>query len=211
MEPTILLSFRRKGCWGFFRLKNPTASARCEPANLGTKGQHATPSQPILETGYSICKTFFSYSWFQTFPLFWMLYAFFWAIHRRLNFICRRFETLCFRRSVPKRRYIKFRRRGNTQKKSTQQSFYVNLFCTFYKRNHRKSLGRWKGGLFEMSKHNKCLDWLYRTSSDICSVLTVLLRYWNFTCWAWIFCIESMILNEHELEKCKRTSEKNNS
>jgi hypothetical protein len=27
----------------FFALKNPTASARSEPANLGTKGQHATP------------------------------------------------------------------------------------------------------------------------------------------------------------------------
>jgi hypothetical protein len=27
----------------FFALKNPTASAGYEPANLGTKGQHATP------------------------------------------------------------------------------------------------------------------------------------------------------------------------
>jgi hypothetical protein len=26
----------------FFRPKNPTASAGCKPANLGTKGQHAT-------------------------------------------------------------------------------------------------------------------------------------------------------------------------
>jgi hypothetical protein len=32
----------------FFRPKNPTASAGCEPANLGTKGQHATsrPQKP---------------------------------------------------------------------------------------------------------------------------------------------------------------------
>ena len=30
----------------FFRLKNPTASAGFEPANLGTKGQHATPRPP---------------------------------------------------------------------------------------------------------------------------------------------------------------------
>ena len=30
----------------FFRPKNPTASARFEPANLGTKGQHATPRLP---------------------------------------------------------------------------------------------------------------------------------------------------------------------
>ena len=33
-------------CWGFFALKNPTASAGFEPANLGTKGQHATPRPP---------------------------------------------------------------------------------------------------------------------------------------------------------------------
>ena len=43
MEPTALLSLRRKSCWGFFRPKIPTASDRFEPANLGTKGQHATP------------------------------------------------------------------------------------------------------------------------------------------------------------------------
>ena len=41
MGPTALLPLRRKACWGFFRTKNPTASAGCEPANLGTKGQHA--------------------------------------------------------------------------------------------------------------------------------------------------------------------------
>jgi hypothetical protein len=29
-----------------FRPKNPTASAGCEPANLGTKGQHATSRTP---------------------------------------------------------------------------------------------------------------------------------------------------------------------
>ena len=34
-------------------------------------------------------------SWFQTFAVFWKLYAFFWVIPRRLNFICRRFGTLC--------------------------------------------------------------------------------------------------------------------
>jgi hypothetical protein len=32
--------------WIFFALKNPTASAGFEPANLGTKGQHATPRPP---------------------------------------------------------------------------------------------------------------------------------------------------------------------
>jgi len=35
------------------------------------------------------------YSWFQTFAVFCMLYAFFWVIIWRLNFICRRFGTLC--------------------------------------------------------------------------------------------------------------------
>ena len=63
-----------------------------------------------------------------------VLYAFFWVIPRRLNFICRRFGTLSLlnlhwrigislwrwnRQSVPKRRYIKFRRLGITQKKHT--------------------------------------------------------------------------------------------
>jgi len=34
-------------------------------------------------------------SWFQTFALFWMLYACFWVIPQRLNVICLRFKTLC--------------------------------------------------------------------------------------------------------------------
>jgi len=46
MGPTALLPLRRKACWGFFRPKNPTASAGCEPANLGTKSQHATSRPP---------------------------------------------------------------------------------------------------------------------------------------------------------------------
>jgi hypothetical protein len=32
----------------FFALKNPTASAGFEPANLGTKGQHATSRPPKM-------------------------------------------------------------------------------------------------------------------------------------------------------------------
>ena len=39
LRPTALFPLRRKVCWGFFLPKNPTASARFEPANLGTKGQ----------------------------------------------------------------------------------------------------------------------------------------------------------------------------
>ena len=46
MGLTALLPLRRKACWGFFRPKNPTASAGFEPADLGTKGQHATPRPP---------------------------------------------------------------------------------------------------------------------------------------------------------------------
>ena len=50
MGPLALLPLRRKACWGFFRPKNPTASAGFEPANLGTKGQHATPRPPKPST-----------------------------------------------------------------------------------------------------------------------------------------------------------------
>jgi hypothetical protein len=39
--------------------------------------------------------TFKSYSWFQTFAVFCMLYVSFRVIPRRLNFIYRRFGTLC--------------------------------------------------------------------------------------------------------------------
>jgi hypothetical protein len=46
MGPPALLPLWRKVCWGFFTLKNPTASARFEPANSGTKGQHAAPRPP---------------------------------------------------------------------------------------------------------------------------------------------------------------------
>jgi hypothetical protein len=46
MDPTALLPLLRKACWGISRPKNPTASAGCEPANLGTKGQHVT-SRPL--------------------------------------------------------------------------------------------------------------------------------------------------------------------
>ena len=43
----------------------------------------------------TFCKQAWCYSWFQTFAVFWMLYAFFWVIPRRMNFIRRRFGTLC--------------------------------------------------------------------------------------------------------------------
>ena len=78
-----------------------------------------------------------------------LLYAFFWVIPRRLNFICRRFGTHCLfhlhmqvgacstrtylpmkmEQSVPKRRHIKFRRQGITQKKAYNKNitFHINL------------------------------------------------------------------------------------
>jgi hypothetical protein len=46
MGQTALLPLRRKACWWFFRPKNPTVSTGFEPANLGTKGQHATSRPP---------------------------------------------------------------------------------------------------------------------------------------------------------------------
>jgi hypothetical protein len=36
-----------------------------------------------------------TYSWFQTFAVFWILYSFFWVIPWHLNFMCRCFRTLC--------------------------------------------------------------------------------------------------------------------
>ena len=50
----------------FFAFKKPTASAGFEPANLGTKGQHATPRPPkalnsiyeliiLLKVTYPLC------------------------------------------------------------------------------------------------------------------------------------------------------------
>ena len=46
--PTALFLLRKKACRGFFRPQNPNASAGFELANLGTKGQHATPIPPKL-------------------------------------------------------------------------------------------------------------------------------------------------------------------
>jgi hypothetical protein len=59
MGPTALLPLRRKACRGFFRPKNPTTSAGCDPANLGTKGQHATskPPKPLWCSTY--CSFFY--------------------------------------------------------------------------------------------------------------------------------------------------------
>jgi len=78
-----------------------------------------------------------------------MLYSFFWVIPRRLNFIFRRFGTLCLfhlhrqvgilhtylpkkmEQSVPKRRHIKFRRRRITQKKEYNKYFYISVVLIY--------------------------------------------------------------------------------
>jgi hypothetical protein len=45
----------KEACWGFFRPKNPTASAGFEPANLVTRGHHAKtrPPKPLWAPAYS--------------------------------------------------------------------------------------------------------------------------------------------------------------
>ena len=78
-----------------------------------------------------------------------MLYAFFWVINRRLDFICRRFGTLCLFhlhrqvdvthiylpmkmvQSVPKRRHIKSRRRVITQKTAYNKFKFVPRVINF--------------------------------------------------------------------------------
>ena len=64
-------------------------------------------------------------SWFQTFTMLWMLYAFFWVIPWRMNFMPTFGNTLSVpsswrwnRQSVPKRWHMKFRCQGITQKRA---------------------------------------------------------------------------------------------
>jgi len=102
--------------------------------------------------GLSVVTTV-SYSWFQTFAVFCMLYVFFWVISRRLNFICRHFRILCLlhlhgqvgvewlifytylpmnvEKSVSKRRHIKFRRREITQKKTYNNCKLLGSLVSF--------------------------------------------------------------------------------
>ena len=47
MGPTAYFPSEGRPAEDFFALKNPTASAGFQPANLGTKGQHATPRPPF--------------------------------------------------------------------------------------------------------------------------------------------------------------------
>ena len=61
--------------------------------NLRTLDLILNETQQVLEISAKIWLIWDS--WFKTFAVFWMLYAFFWVIPQRLNFICQRFETLC--------------------------------------------------------------------------------------------------------------------
>jgi hypothetical protein len=42
-QPALYFPSKGRHAEDFFALKNPTASAGFEPANLGTRGQHANP------------------------------------------------------------------------------------------------------------------------------------------------------------------------
>jgi len=80
----------------------------------------------------------FSYSWFQTFAVFSMLYAFFWVILGS-EFYMSTFQNTLFHlhrqvgtylpmkleQGIPKRRHIKFRRPGNYQEESIKKIFIV--------------------------------------------------------------------------------------
>jgi hypothetical protein len=61
---------------------------------LGPCGQNLRRKRRCLTISVGIANKIYYY-WFQTFAVFWMLYDFFWVVPRRLNFICRRFGTLC--------------------------------------------------------------------------------------------------------------------
>jgi len=89
----------------------------------------------------------FNYSWFRIFAVFRMLYSFFSMIPRRMNFMCRRFVTLCsififgvsthhlWRRNWQclESQHIKFRRRWITQKREYNIIYiYLQKFTTHY-------------------------------------------------------------------------------
>jgi len=75
-------------------------------------------------------------SWFQTFVLFWMLCVFFLVIPRSLNFICRRFGTLCLfhlhRRIGMKYGWIREKLEYLSRKRFGSKIFEPNLFLYKY-------------------------------------------------------------------------------
>jgi hypothetical protein len=139
-----------------FTLKIKTASAGCEPVNLGTKGQHATsrPPKPLkqvltaLKCNYENIKIL-QYIRFVNISS-QLLYAFFWVIPRCPKFICQRFGTLWSifiglwrwnRQSVPIRWHIKFVRQELPRRKHTtlrtQQKFQIkNKLTMLWHKNY---------------------------------------------------------------------------
>jgi len=103
-----------------------------------------------------------TFSWFQNFAYFLMLNSFFWVIPRRLNFMCRRFGTLCLFHlhkwcKMEHRSVSKIQTPVNCPKGRIQQTllkfvnnswrnipFVVwNCICDYKRRLHRNILGEW--------------------------------------------------------------------
>ena len=147
-------------CWGFgtlclFHLHRPMISNFRRVLNVVCFLLGYSPASELYMPTFRNTSIFIGL-WFQTFAMFWMLYAFFWVIPRRLNFICRRFGTFYLfylhrrigmkyhfilhtstsylpahedgRQSIPKRRRIKFRRRRITQKKAYNIQFTTKVW-----------------------------------------------------------------------------------
>ena len=90
-------------------------------------------------------------SWFQTFAVFWMLYAFFWVIPRRLNFVCQRFGTLFPLHTYPSMKMeqtgcfetlaYKIQTPGNYPEESIQYYLYIMMLIST--KNVQRSL-KWR-------------------------------------------------------------------
>jgi hypothetical protein len=72
----------------------PTVPTHGGPAGLGSLILQACHAVLKAQLHWMFLINGIDYTWFQTFAVFWMLYAFFWVIPRHLNFICQRFRTL---------------------------------------------------------------------------------------------------------------------
>jgi len=113
-----------------------------------------------------------------------LLYVFFWVICRRLNFICRRFRTLCLfhlhrqvgvytylpmkmEQSVPKCRHTKFRCREITQKK-------------IY--NIQNTAKVWNQGYETVLCHT--WTWTHAGHTGVCGLIQCITRIRSIGCWS---------------------------
>jgi hypothetical protein len=135
--------------------------------------------------GSTVC----SFSWFQTFSVFWILCLFFWVFlfYRRFGTLCQVhlqrldveyevYSTTCFKRWnwqwVPKRRQTTIWRRGNTQ-----NNRYNNMLFLFHigARNKLRQKTFWRSALFSTLK-KCCVQYLLKkcvvqyTQEVLCSV-----------------------------------------